>query len=549
VGAALVAFLATGVLADPAAARPRATPSQAPVVGTVAAADLSPPLTEIAVGPPGEPPEDEEGEALETSPVDAGHTADGALDAGPAVSTMPSPLFTFEGPSAFDNVPIFGGTVLPPDPVGDVGRNHYVAMVNLTFAVYSKAGQLLFGPADTGRIWTGFPIEDCTDPSGDPVVLYDELADRWILTQFTTRFDTNQFYNCIAVSATPDPTGAYYRYAVSTGDAFPDYPKYGIWPTADGGSLTITTREFPPDGSERIGVYAVDRKGLLHGSPDTTVLSWFVTGPPNLVGDGLLPADQDGRRRPPRGTPQVILGAQDDDASDGATFDALNVFSLRASFRHPERSTFGLQKQIPIAPVDTIFPCAPGSRNCLPEPNVPLRSWLDFLVRQRPLWRLQYRNQGTFESLVTNESVEARTAQAGVRWFELRNPADPVLHQEGTWAPDDGVHRWLGSVAADQRGNIALGYSVTNGTDVFPGIRYAGRLATDPLGELSQGEAVLQAGSGSQRFFVGRWGDYTSMNVDPVDGCTFYYINEYYTVTAPVAWQTRIGTFRFPSCS
>jgi hypothetical protein len=210
---------------------------------------------------------------------------------------------------------------------------------------------------------------------------------------------------------------------------------------------------------------------------------------------------------------------------------------------------------VPIAQYDTIYPCAPTSRDCLPQPGITdPAQFLDILsYRQRPMWRLQYRNFGTHESLVTNQSVEARPGIAGVRWWELRTPRDPVLHQEGTWAPDDGVHRWMGSVALDKQGNLALGYSVVNATNVFPGIRYAGRLAGDPLGQLSQGEAVFRNGSGVQTTTNSRWGDYTSMNVDPTDGCTFWYINEYYARSGTAAdgrpWQTRIGSFRFPSCS
>jgi hypothetical protein len=179
--------------------------------------------------------------------------------------------------------------------------------------------------------------------------------------------------------------------------------------------------------------------------------------------------------------------------------------------------------------------------------------YLDILsYRQRPTYRLQYRNFGQYESLVTNQSVEATPNRAGVRWYEIRNPQDPVIYQQGTYAPNDGVHRWMGSVAQDKYGNMAAGYSVVNGTNVFPGIRYAGRLAGDPLGQLPQGEAVMQAGSGVQTTTNSRWGDYTALSVDPKDDCTFYYINEYYTLasqaTSPAGWLTRIGAFRFPGC-
>ena len=485
------------------------------------------------------------------------HSRDGALQKGPASpAAMPGPLFTFEGPSNEANFTFFGIRVNPPDPVGDVGRNHYVAMVNLTYAVYSKTGTLLLGPADTGALWAGFGVDDCTRPNGDPIVVYDEKADRWILTQFTTQGP--EYFNCVAVSVTGDPTGAYYRFAFSTGPNFPDYPKYGVWPTGDEqngkGSVTITTREFDPADNESIGIYAVNRSQLIAGDPDTQVISFNLAEPPNLVGDGLLPADFDGKH-PPRGnSPQLIVGSQDDGALDGATFDALNVFKLDPDFQHPERSTFALYSQLPTAPFDSIHPCAPDARDCLPQPGiVNPAQYLDILsYRQRPTWRLQYRNFGKYEALVTNQSVEARPNVAGVRWYELRNPTDPFIYQQGTYAPTDGVHRWMGSVATDSRGNLAAGYSVVNGTDVKPGIRYAGRLAGDPLGTLAQGEATLINGTGVQTTVNSRWGDYTSMNVDPVDDCTFYYINEYYLVDGTPAdtrpWKTRIGAFKFPSC-
>jgi hypothetical protein len=487
------------------------------------------------------------------------HSADGALQKGVVGTTaMPGPLFTFEGPSNEANFTFFGIRVNPPDPVGDVGRNHYVTMVNLTYAVYSKTGTLLLGPADTGALWAGFGIDDCTRPNGDPIVLYDEKADRWILTQFTTQGP--EYFNCVAVSVTGDPTGAYYRYAFSTGLNFPDYPKYGIWPKDDDdnvneGSVTITTREFDPADNESIGIYAVNRSQLMAGDPDTQVVSFNLAGPPNLVGDGLLPADFDGERLPRGNSRQLIVGSQDNDAPDGATFDALNVFQLDPNFQHPERSTFLLKSQLATAPFDSIYPCAPTSRDCLPQPGiVDPNQYLDILsYRQRPTWRLQYRNFGPYEALVTNQSVEARPNVAGVRWYELRNTRAPFIYQQGTYAPTDGVHRWMGSVAMDEAGNMAAGYSVVNGTTVKPGIRYAGRLSGDPLGTLAQGEATIINGTGVQTTTNSRWGDYTSLNVDPSDNCTFYYFNEYYLVDGTPAdtrpWKTRVGAFRFPGCS
>jgi hypothetical protein len=525
----------------------------APVVGTAVAFDTTAPLSQLKpVKPKGGEPKNigERGDGfVEQRP----HKRDGALQQSVPTATMPAPLRTFEGPSNEDNFRVFGFRVNPPDPVGDVGPKHYVAMTNLTFAVYSKQGRLLFGPVDTGTLWQGFPVEDCTDPSGDPIVVYDEIADRWILTQFTTRglADANQpFFNCVAVSQTDDPAGAYFRYAFTTGQNFPDYPKYGVMPNG----LFITAREFR-GGNETIGIYAINRQQLVAGDPNTQIVGFQLNKPEYLVGDGLLPADLDGPLHPPAGSPEYVVGSMDDDAGDHAPFDALNMFHLNIDWDNPAAATFTFVKHVPIAEYDTIYPCGPDSRDCLPQPGITNPAqFLDILsYRQRPLWRLQYRNFGTHESLVTNQSVEARPGIAGIRWWELRNPRDAVLHQEGTWAPDDGVHRWMGSVALDRLGNMALGYSVVNATNVFPGIRYAGRLVGDPLGQLSQGEAVLQNGSGVQTATNSRWGDYTSMNVDPKDGCTFWYINEYYarsgTPADPRPWQTRIGAFRFPGCT
>ncbi|HEX9236154.1 MAG TPA: hypothetical protein VF972_07730, partial [Actinomycetota bacterium] len=408
---------------------------------------------------------------------------------------------------------------------------------------YSKKGVLQFGPAGLGTLWQGF-LPDCQDESGDPVVLYDQAADRWLLSQFTTAGP--EYYNCVALSTSGDPLGSYYLYAFSTGPNFPDYPKYGVW--SDG--YYITTREFAPDGSfAGDGVYAEDRDQMLVGNPTPLQVKFILTPTPAyLPGDGLLPADIDGPTPPPAGSPEYLLGSMDNGGPYGAPFDGLNEFEMKVDWTLPSASTFALNAEIPIAPYDTIYPCLPtDARQCIPQPAATER--VDILsYRQRPLWRLAYRNFGDHESLVTNQSVEARKRQAGIRWWEIRNPADPVLYQEGTYAPDDGVHRWMGSVAMDKLGDLAVGFSVSNGKTVFPGIRYAGRLATDPLGQLSRGEAVLFDGSGSQ-LGVNRWGDYTAMSVDPSNGCTFWYVNEYYQRSALSHWQTRIGSFKFSGCS
>jgi len=527
-----------------------------PTVGTAVAFDKSPALRDMRMIAPGANQQTFSRPATTDRSVigpvaDTGHQRDGAIQSGTTTNAMPSPLFTFEGPSNEANFGFFGFRVNPPDPNGDVGQHNYVAMVNLTFAIYSKTGTLQYGPADTGTLWQNFSVPDCTDPSGDPVVVYDEISNRWILTQFTTRGP--EYFNCVAVSTTDDPLGSYYRYAFSTGEFFPDYPKYGMM--SDG--LYITTREFGPTIEYQIGVYAINRHQLVEGDPNPTVVSFYLVDgvdPLYLLGDGILPADQDGKRMPPPHSPEYFAGTQDDDYGYGAPSDALNWFAADVDFAHPTSSTFELTAQLATAPFDSDFPCAPTARDCLPQPGITdPAQYLDILsYRQRPTFRLQYRNFKTYESLVTNQSVEARPGVAGVRWYEIRSPRDPVIYQQGTYAPTDGVHRWMGSVAQDKNGNLAAGYSVVNGTDVYPGIRYAGRVPSDPLGELGQSEAVLQNGSGVQTTTNSRWGDYTSMSVDPRDDCTFYYMNEYYLVSGTPAdtrpWKTRIGAFKFPGC-
>ena len=472
-----------------------------PVFSEAVAYDVSPPLYSLAqrqhfrFAPSAEPIEIRP----ERGPVvkDRGYSGDGALQAadGKRISqtapAIPSPLLAFEGLSNQDNFNVFGGRVNPPDPVGAVGPNHYVEMINLVFGVYDKTGNLLLGPVDTGSLWAGFAVPDCTDPSGDPIVLYDKLEDRWLLTQFTTR---GPYYNCVAVSMTGDPTGAYFRYAFLTttnGEpAFPDYPKYGNWKK----SYVLTSRDFGDFGSYGISVYALEKNKMIAGNPNARMVHFFLDSdlvPINLMGDGLLPADIDGTRQPAEDAPIPIVGTQDDGGPYGATFDALNIWELTIKWQSNPEASLTLAAQLPVAGFDSIFPCAPTSRDCLPQPGITNPDqYLDILsYRQRPTWRLAYRNFKNYESMVTNQSVEALPGVSGVRWYEIRRTNGVYsLNQQGTYAPADGVHRWMGSIAQDRQGNMALGYSVVNGVNVFPGIRYTGRLAGDPLGQMTLGE-------------------------------------------------------------
>lgn len=531
---------------------------------TAVAFDISPTLRDMAaqrIAPEVSDEEDDIRDERGVTVTDQGFAGDDAIQNATSSTTIASTITNFEGLRNEDNFNVVGIRVNPPDPIGDVGPNNYVEMVNVTFAVFDKQGNRLLGPVDTGTLWSNFAIPDCTDPSGDPVVLYDQFVDRWILTQFTTSGlddPTKPFWNCVAVSTTGDPTGSYYRYAFETEhfQFFPDYPKYGVWTD----SYVLTTREFGPTTEYGIGVYALEKNKMVNGEPNARAVSFFLDGnDPGvlpLVGDGLLPADADGKQKPKTDTAIPIVGTQDDGAGYGATSDALNIWDLLVKWRSTPTASLTFKQQLPVASFDSIFPCAPTSRDCLSQPGITNPAqYLDILsYRQRPTHRLAYRNFKDYETLVTNQSVEARPGIAGVRWYELRRiNGNYSLYQQGTYAPDDGVHRWMGSIAQDKNGDVALGFSVVNGLNVFPGIRYTARLAGDPLGQMTQGEGVVINGSGVQTTTNSRWGDYTSMNIDPVDDCTFWYVNEYYAVSGTSAngrpWQTRIASFKLPGCN
>lgn len=525
------------------------------------ARDVSPALKSLAaisasVAAPAKDPElllDIRPERRGPERAGSGHGVDAARQSSTASIQALTTAANFEGLSNNDNFAVLGLRVNPPDPVGAVGPDHYVEAINLAVAVYAKDGTRLLGPVDLGSLWDGFAVPQCSNNAGDPIVVYDQFVDRWLITQFTPSSNTDN-WNCVAISQTGDPTGAYYRYAFYTGANFPDYPKYGQWTD----SYVATTREFGPAGEYGIGVYAFEKNKMVNGQPARAV-GFFLDGNDPailpLVGDGLLPAYIDGKQKPLNAASIPLVGTQDDGGPYGATFDALNIFDLTVKWRSTPQASLVLKAQLPVASFDSMFPCAPTSRDCLPQPGITNPSqYLDVLsYRQRPTHRLAYRNMKTYDALVTGQSVEAASGVAGMRWYEIRRSGGAYsVYQQGTYAPNDGIHRWMGSVAMDKQGNVAMGYSVVNGTSVFPGIRYTGRLAGDALGQMTQGEGTIIDGSGVQTSTNSRWGDYTSLNLDPVDDCTFWYVNEYYTAagqaSSPAGWQTRIASFRLPGC-
>jgi len=513
-------------------------------VSTAVQFDVSPPLTELAQRQPTvesfrERDRDNDRPSGLEGPLGP-QDFDALVQHEVGSGEIPAPSISFD---AFDN----NGGNPPPDPVGAVGPNHYVVMANVRFAVYSKTGTLLAGPANINTLWSGFGGPCQNENRGDPIVLYDRQADRWLVTQLTAAGP--EFFNCVALSQTADPTGTYYRWAFSTGMNFPDYPKYGHWPDA----YYISTREIGVSGFVGIGAYALNRVQMLAGNPTPQVISFLATpgAMPYRVGDGLLPADLDGSTLPPAGTPNFYIGSQDNGGPYGGPFDALNIWAFHVDFVTPANSTFTLANTVAVGAFDSMFSPCTGfqERECIPQPGTFQK--IDHLgYRQRPLHRAAYRNFGTHESIVTNQSVEASAGISGVRWWEIRSPnSSPTIFQQGTYAPGvtDGIHRWMGSIAQDQQGNMALGFSASN-TSVFPSSWYTGRLVGDALGTMGQGEGSFINGLGSQTGSA-RWGDYTSMNVDPVDDCTFWYVNQYYPSTSPSGWRLRVGAFKYPSCS
>jgi len=490
--------------------------------------DISPPLRDIPIGPSNE---DDNGfwGSLMADP-DGPFKIQGPQSVDRSVQSFLGPLTM---PPTIQNFPVGTGGANPPDPNGDVGPNHYVSMWNARFQIFDKTGTSLFGPANINTLFTGFGGACENENAGDPIILYDQLADRWLLTQFSDSSGPG-FFNCVALSQTGDPTGQYFRWAFPTA-VFPDYPKYGVWPNA----YLISTREV---GNQEIGAYAVDRAQMLAGNPNPTVVSFIVPVTANS-GDGLLPSDLDGTMLPPDTDKAFYIGAMDDGAQYGATQDALAIWEFDIDFATPTNSSFILTDVLPISPYDTTFPC--NGRRCIPQPT---QAAVDILsYRQRPINRAAYRNFGSYQSLVTNQSVEAAEALGGTRWWEIRNLGNnPVIYQDSTFAPGitDNIHRWMGSIAQDSAGNTALGYSAA-GVTLPPAIRYTGRLESDPLNQM-RGEGVIIDGPG-ENTGSGRWGDYTSINIDPTDDCTFWYINEYFASTGGT-WTLRAGSFKFPEC-
>jgi hypothetical protein len=446
---------------------------------------------------------------------------------------MPAPLTNFDGLSNIDGA-------LRPDTSGDVGPNHYMQWINLSFAIYNKQGAMVYGPAAGTTLFPNSSV--CgTRNGGDPVILYDQFANRWFATQSAyENLVDGPYYQCVAVSQTSDPTGAWCSYQfLSHTTKFTDYAKFGVWPSQNAYMMT-SPQYYRAASFSGIGVWAFERNQLLSCGNARVVYRDMVSQAPDLP--RMLPADADGSLAPPAGAAAPLLTMNWN--GSGLQPNTLQLWNANVNWAGNASLTMAHASDIKTAAYDSNL--CNYARSCIAQPGT--TSKVDALS-DRLMYRLAYRNFGSRQAMVVNQTVDVGNDLAGIRWYQLSKSGTAPwgIAQQGTFAPDD-TNRFMGSAAMDRMGDIAIGYSVSDGATTNPGIRYAGRLSTDPAGQLTQGERTLVNGTGVQTQGQSHWGDYSMMSIDPTDDCTFWYGQEYYSQTGNMNWRTRIGSFKFPNC-
>jgi hypothetical protein len=428
-----------------------------------------------------------------------------------------------QGPSAGRN---------PSDNSLAVGPSHIVQIVNSRMAVFSREGKVLYGAVPTNTIFQGFggPCEERNN--GDAVVRYDQLADRWlfvlpVFNRIIGRPD-EPYSMCYALSEGGDPLGPYYRYEFRR-KLFPDYPRPALWP--DGYYVASST------GDNVIQKHAcvADRATMLKGR-DATEQCIVIEGVSFLNN-----ADLDGQSLPPTGAPNIAMATGGSQLRQILEDDGIYAWQFHVNWSDPNKTSLAGPMKIAVAPYQYL--CGGQLTRCVPQPGADMR--LD-AQGDKIMQRLVYRNFGGHESIVAVHSVNTEAGGGGVRWYEFRldGRRDPVLYQQGTYAPDR-LYRWLASAGMDRAGNIAMGYSF-GGASRYTGQRFAARLAGDPLGQLTFAETELAAGAAAQTS-DNRWEDYATLAMDPSDDCTFWYGGDYYRAGA-ATYSTRIGAFRLPGC-
>ena len=473
-------------------------------------------------------------------------------------SNMASPTNTFAGMNS--NLGCNG--CLPPDTDGDVGPNHYIQSVNSSIRVHDKSGNVLAGPITYNSFFsqmgTATPCGSNVN-GGDGVVFYDHISDRWVISDFAfPAFPGTSFYQCIGVSKTSDPVaGGYWLYAVQVDPAnnnyIGDYPKFGLWNDGYYLSVNLFSNNTTFNG---VRVYALDRASMINGGAANTIAFSIL---PADLGDqySLVPATFRAGSPPPAGQDEWFMNVNSS-AVAGTVETQVFVRRFNADFVTPANSYFGVGATHAPDGIITVngfvdaFDATAGTL-IVPNGTATTTQYLDTLG-DKLMYPLVYQNLGGVESIYSSHTVnnnQGGTGPTGIRWYQFNMtantiPGTPVQQQTFTNG-GDGLWRAMPSINVDNQGNVAIGYTASSAT-VEPGIRYAGRLAGDPLNNMSQGEAIMTAGTGHQTSTSGRWGDYSSMFVDPTDTCTFYHTNEYYSATASAAWNTRVGSFKFPGC-
>ena len=517
--------------------------------------DLSPPLSKLSklpsmIGETGTRPEN----PIPAWRIPRSNKPDPVVQVAPSAGRQKN-FVTPAAPSIGLNFPgMVGAGSFPPDNNGSAGNNQYVETVNSRYQVWSidrvnNVATSLAGPSALNTLWSGFPgPSNCaTRNDGDPIVLYDKLANRWLISQFTSASTGGFYYQCVAISQTADAAGAYYRYAFAVPNGnFGDYPHFGVW--TDAYYMMAHGFTQASNGSGTGGIFAaMDRTKMLAGDANAT---WQVIIDP--LESGHMPADLDGFAPPPGGAPGIFVSLHP---------SGMYLYRMKVDFATPANTARTLQAVMPTAPATAA--CGGAGGNCIPQPGGSVNALIDSLA-DRLMFRLAYRNFVDHESMVISHSVDPGVTGvvSGVRWYDFRIsgipdatcPSYPCTYQQGTIADvANGRNRWMPSISMDGAENILVGYSTsgkTNGMDNHS-VRYTGRAKTDPLGTMTAPETTVVTGTrniGNTGAAPGRWGDYTSTSIDPNDDCTFYHVNEFYTTgnTGNANWKTQIASARFP---
>ena len=415
----------------------------------------------------------------------------------------------------------------PPDCNGTVNSDYYFQVVNTTYQIFNKSdGSSAAGPSNLNTIFDNtLPGADRND--GDPIVLWDEQADRWLYAEFSvpSLSGGGNDYMLIAVSTTNDPTGSWYSWAFDVDDP-PDYMKFGIW--QDGYYMATNTS----GGND---IYVFERSVMISGGSNPQMIAFQNPNRPSTF-DGFhcaLPLDNDGPFAP-AGTPGQFITIADD--GQGNPADELRIYELNADWTTPSNSTFAMTQQLPVNAFSGNFT---STWDNIPQPGTSQK--LDGLSTIL-MYRAQYRNFNGVQKIVCNHTIAESSDEAAIRWYQLENTGTGwSIAQQGTYNPDN-VSRWNGSIAMNDLGEIGLAYSVSDGTSTYPGIRYCGQSAGGPLNTMDIAETSIYSGSNSQSSY-NRWGDYSNISVDPSDGTTFWYTNEY---VGSSTHGTRIASFTFP---